>query len=92
MFLLLAVFPTLLGHSVYNWSVKWVGVNTLSMTILGEPVGSSILAYIFFRETLGPLQLAGSLVILTGIFLYLMGESKTKARKKPSALSSSTQT
>ncbi|WP_193432260.1 DMT family transporter [Caenibacillus caldisaponilyticus] len=92
MFLLLAVFPTLLGHSVYNWSVKWVGVNTLSMTILGEPVGSSILAYIFFGETLGPLQLAGSLVILTGIFLYLMGESKTKARKKPSALSSSTQT
>ncbi|MGV3488417.1 MAG: DMT family transporter [Tuberibacillus sp.] len=83
MFILLAVFPNLLGHSIYNWSVKWVGVNTLSMTILGEPVGSSILAYFIFGEILHPLQLMGSSVILIGIFIYLFSEtrSKTKGQK-----------
>lgn len=87
MFILLAVFPNLLGHSVYNWSVKWVGVNTLSMSILGEPVGSSILAFFIFGEILHPLQLLGSLVILTGIFLYLCTETRSKVRKEK-ALSS----
>jgi drug/metabolite transporter (DMT)-like permease len=85
MFILLAVFPNLLGHSVFNWSVKWVGVNTLSMSILGEPVGASILAYFIFGEALRPLQLLGSLVILTGIFLYLWSETKLKVRKEKSA-------
>ena len=82
MFILLAVFPNLLGHSIYNWSIKWVGVNTLSMAILGEPVGASILAYFVFGENLHPLQLLGSLVILTGIFLYLWGETRIKTRKE----------
>lgn len=82
MFILLAIFPNLLGHTVYNWSVKWVGVNTLSMSILGEPVGASILAYFIFGETLRPLQMVGSLVILTGIFLYLWGETRAKVRKE----------
>ncbi|WP_085521889.1 DMT family transporter [Tuberibacillus sp. Marseille-P3662] len=71
MFLLLAILPMLLGHSLLNWAVKWVGVTTISMSILGEPVGSSILAYIFFDEIIRSQQLIGSLIILIGISIYL---------------------
>ncbi|MFC4619603.1 DMT family transporter [Camelliibacillus cellulosilyticus] len=82
MFMLLAVFPTLLGHSIFNWSVKWVGVNTLSMSILGEPVGAAILAYFLFHEALHPMQIIGSLIILSGIFIYLRLESRQKAKQR----------
>jgi drug/metabolite transporter (DMT)-like permease len=70
-FVLLAALPTLLGHTLFNWVVKWVGVTTLSMSILGEPIGASLLAYLIFGETLRPLQIIGSLVILVGIGIYL---------------------
>ena len=49
-FLLLAIFPTLLGHSLLNWAVKWVSVNVISMSILFEPIGASILAYFILGE------------------------------------------
>jgi len=81
MFVLLAIFPNLLGHSIYNWSVKWVGVNTLSMTILGEPIGSSILAYFIFGEKLHFLQVIGSLTIFIGITIYLFSEKKNRSGK-----------
>jgi drug/metabolite transporter (DMT)-like permease len=79
-FILLAVLPTLLGHTLFNWTVKWVGVTTISMSILGEPIGASILAYFIFGETLRPLQIIGSLVILVGIGIYLSSELIAKNR------------
>lgn len=78
LFVLLAVFPTLLGHTLFNWAVKFVGVTTISMSILGEPIGASILAYFIFHELLRPLQIVGSLIILFGIGLYLVFERKPK--------------
>lgn len=89
LFVLLAIFPTLLGHTLFNWAVKWVGVTTISMSILGEPIGASILAYFIFHELLRPLQIAGSLIILFGIGLYLIFQRKTSpetTHKEPSDL------
>ncbi len=70
MFGLLAVFPTLLGHSLLNWSVKWVSVNVIAMSILFEPIGASILAYFLLGETLHLMQWIGGGIILTGLFLF----------------------
>lgn len=70
MFVLLAVFPTLLGHSLLNWSVKWVSVNVIAMSILFEPIGASILAYLLLGETLHLLQWVGGGIILTGLFIF----------------------
>lgn len=74
LFALLAVFPTLLGHTLFNWVIKWMGVTTVSMSILGEPIGASILAYMLFGENLRPLQILGSLIIISGVGLYLIFE------------------
>ncbi|MCA0988858.1 DMT family transporter [Guptibacillus algicola] len=69
-FVFLAVFPTLLGHSLLNWSVKWVSVNVIAMSILFEPIGASILAYFLLGETLHLMQWIGGGIILTGLFLF----------------------
>ncbi|WP_347552826.1 DMT family transporter [Pseudalkalibacillus hwajinpoensis] len=70
-FLLLALFPTLLGHSLLNWAVKWVSVNVISMSILFEPIGASILAYFILGETLHSMQWVGGGIILAGLFLFI---------------------
>lgn len=78
-FILLALVPTLLGHSLMNWSMKWLSATTISMSILFEPVGAAILAYFLLDEMIQPLQWIGGTLILTGIGTYLWGEK----RKQP---------
>lgn len=75
-FLLLAIFPTLLGHTIFNWALKHVSTTVISMSILGEPIGASILAYFLLGEVVRIEQLTGGLIILIGIYLFLK-------RKKP---------
>lgn len=68
-FLLLALVPQLIGHSLYNWALKYVPASFVSVTLLGEPVGSSILAYILFQEAPGLIKVMGAVLILAGIWL-----------------------
>ncbi len=70
-FLLLAIIPTLLGHSIFNWVIKWVNASTISMSILGEPIGSAILAYWIFQERIHLAQWIGGGIILLGIYLFM---------------------
>ncbi len=67
-FLALALIPQLIGHSIYNWSLKYISAAFVSITLLGEPVGSTILAYILLHETPGLVKLAGGVLILGGIY------------------------
>jgi drug/metabolite transporter (DMT)-like permease len=80
-FLLLAIFPTLLGHSLLNWAVKWVSVNVISMSILFEPIGASILAYFILGEKLHTMQWVGGGIIITGLYLFIRSY-KTKRKPK----------
>jgi drug/metabolite transporter (DMT)-like permease len=70
-FLCLALFPTLLGHSIFNWIIKWLNTTTISMGILGEPVGTAILAYFILGEVVTLPQWVGGLIILMGIYLFI---------------------
>ncbi|AMA73959.1 DMT family transporter [Aneurinibacillus thermoaerophilus] len=70
-FIGLAVFPTLLGHTVFNWAIKWLSVNTISVAILGEPIGAAILAYFILGEKITAAQLIGTAVIISGIYLFM---------------------
>ncbi|MCL6585156.1 MAG: DMT family transporter [Anoxybacillus sp.] len=78
-FLLLALVPTLLGHSLMNWSMKWLSATTISMSILFEPVGAAVLAYFLLDEMIQPLQWIGGTLILTGIGTYLWGENRKRS-------------
>jgi len=71
-FLALAVVPTLLGHNVFNWALRYVKAAVVSVSVLGEPVGASVLAYLIFHEVPTVLQLAGGGVILAGLYIFLV--------------------
>src|SRR5690625_4360214 len=49
-FLALAIIPTFFGHTLFNWALRWLSTSTISMGIIFEPVGASILAYFIFGE------------------------------------------
>jgi drug/metabolite transporter (DMT)-like permease len=68
-FLLLALIPQLLGHSSFNWALKYLSAGYVSISLLGEPIASSFLAYIFLQETPSLLKIMGALCILGGIMI-----------------------
>lgn len=70
-FLLLAIVPTIFGHTVFNWALRYVKAAVVSVSILGEPVGATILAYFIFQETPMAGQIAGGLVIISGLYLFI---------------------
>jgi len=66
---LLAAFPQLIGHSTYNWALRYVSASLVALTTLIEPIASAVLAYFLLRETPGSGVLLGGLLILAGIYL-----------------------
>jgi drug/metabolite transporter (DMT)-like permease len=68
-FLLLALVPQLLGHSAFNWALKFLPATYVSLTVLGEPAASTLLAALLLAEPPTPLKLAGGALILAGIVL-----------------------
>lgn len=78
-FIMLAIVPNLLGHTLFNWALKWVSTNTISIAILFEPVGAAILAYFIFAEKLIASQIIGGLVVVGGISLFIIDIKKLKS-------------
>lgn len=79
-FLALAILPNLLGHTLFNWAVKWVSTNVVSIAILFEPVLASIAAYFVLHEKITTLQLIGAIVVLTGILLFIIDVKSIKKK------------
>lgn len=77
-FLLLALIPNLLGHTLFNWALKWVSTNVISIAILFEPIGAAILAYFILGEYLSVSQIVGGSVVLAGIALFVADYQKIK--------------
>ncbi|MFC4025333.1 DMT family transporter [Oceanobacillus longus] len=75
-FLALAIVPTFLGHTLFNWSLKWLSASTISMGIVFEPIGASILAYFILGESLTWSQLLGGTIVIFGLFLFIMSTSR----------------
>ena len=76
--LLLALVPQLLGHSTFNWALRYLSAAYVSITLLGEPIGSAILAYFLLQEVPSGLMVFGAILILIGI--YVASQRQQKAR------------
>jgi drug/metabolite transporter (DMT)-like permease len=68
-FALLALLPQLIAHSTYNWALRYLPAAYVSVALLGEPVGSTVLAYILLGERPAVLMLVGGTLILIGILI-----------------------
>ena len=72
---LLAAGPQLIGHSSYNWALKYLSATMITVTILAEPVGATVLAIPILGQVPAPISLAGGALILAGIYLAARGET-----------------
>lgn len=71
LFLALAVFCTILGHSIINWALKYIKPTFISTAFLGVPILSSIWSIFIFNEIPSKWQITGGLVILYGIYSFI---------------------
>lgn len=71
MMALLAVVPQLIGHSSFNLALRLIPVTLVSVAILGEPVGATLLGYFLLDEVPTVKELIGGVLILAGIFIVL---------------------
>ena len=74
--LLLAVGPQLLGHTSYNWALKYVSATFVTVTLLAEPIGATLLAIPVLSQVPSGIRIAGGVLVLAGIFLAARAESR----------------
>ena len=77
---LLALVPQLLGHSSFNWALRYLPASFVAVALLGEPVGSSALAFGLLHEVPTPLELGGGALILGGIAVAALGAAPATAQ------------
>ncbi|EEL40420.1 Transporter, Drug/metabolite exporter [Bacillus toyonensis] len=71
-FIGLAFIATILGQTIFNWLLKWMSATVISMSILGETIGTCVLAYFILSETITLQQALGISIIFIGLTLFLL--------------------
>jgi len=71
LFILMAFIAGILGHTLYNWSLKFIKASLASVALLGEPLGSTIFAFLvpWINEIPSKYTFIGGAIILFGIYL-----------------------
>lgn len=81
----MAVFCTLLGHSVFSWGLKYVPAAFISTAKLGEPVFATLLGLLLFGQVPGTVQIIGGMIILAGLWMYVCLDKTEKDEKNGKA-------
>jgi drug/metabolite transporter (DMT)-like permease len=73
---LLAIGPQLVGHSSVNWALRYLSPAFVTVAILGEPLGATVLAFLLLAERPGWTLLIGGALLLLGIGLAVRSEQR----------------
>jgi len=76
MFLGMALVSQIIGHSSYNWAPRWLSSSFVAVSLLGEPIGGTLLAYFILGESVSLQKILGGACILTGIYFAARGEKR----------------
>jgi len=79
LFFVMALVPTLLGHTMQNWALAFLPAYVISITLLAEPVGSGLLAWHLFDEVPSLGVLVGGLIVLFGVCVVALSEQETNS-------------
>ncbi len=76
---LMAITAGIFGHTLYNWSLEYIRASLASVMLLGEPIGSSILAFAlpWIHQVPSNFTIIGGCIILIGIFFTSKNPEKT---------------
>lgn len=80
LFLCLAIFPTIGGHTLINWCLRYLPAAPVATSVIGEPLIAAGLAILIFAEIPGPLAALGGALALLGI----LGVVRRRARPEAS--------
>ncbi len=69
----MAIFSQLLGHTSFNWAVRFISPTFVTLAILFEPVSASILGFFLFGEVPSLFVLMGAIVLLIGSAIAILG-------------------
>ena len=72
----MAVFCTLLGHSIFSWGLKYIQASFISTAKLLEPIFATVLGIFLFNEIPGIIEIIGGCIVISGIFIYSMADRK----------------
>lgn len=85
LFVLLAIVPTILGHTMFNFALKAVPAHIVSTSLLAEPIGASVLAYFLLPDEVpGRWIVIGSVLVVGGLYMVLMLGRKAEREAKDS--------
>jgi drug/metabolite transporter (DMT)-like permease len=76
-FVAMALVPNILGHSIFSWALKYVSTAVVSVSILGEPVGATILTFFIWHLLPGTSQVLGGLLIVAGLTIFIVFSQRT---------------
>ncbi|WP_313371006.1 DMT family transporter [Sedimentibacter sp.] len=82
LFISLAFFCSILGHTLYNYMVKYVSSTLISVSTLSEPIFASLMALVIFKEIPSLYTLLGGVIIITGILNYLITQNNERLKIK----------
>ncbi len=74
LFAAMAVIPTIMGHSVFNWALKRFSATLISLLFLGEPVGASLLAWFMLNERPEAIFFPGAIMVLFGLAMVVLSK------------------
>jgi drug/metabolite transporter (DMT)-like permease len=83
LFLAMAVGPGLFGHTVLNWALGHLQSSVVSVSLLGEPVGASLLALVLLGEVPSLATVAGGAVVLAGITVTARSRDSGAGEREP---------
>ncbi len=80
LFLLMAIIPTIGGHTMFNYALKKLPAHIVATGVLGEPVGASILAYFLLpQEVPGLWIIVGGVLVVGGLYVVLSRGVQSKS-------------
>jgi drug/metabolite transporter (DMT)-like permease len=76
LFVLMALLPQIMGHTVFNYLLRDLDPTVITVGIMGEPVGATLLALAFFGEVPGWWTVVGGVVLLAGIYWAITSQAE----------------
>ena len=70
-FLFLGMVPSILGHNMLNYSIKFLSPTAVASIPLGEPVLASALGYLIFLEKIPESAIVGAPIVFIGIIIII---------------------
>jgi len=72
--LLAALIPQLIGHNLLTWALRHATPTEVGISTIGEPVGATLLAWLWLDESVSATIATGCAITLTAVFVALRGQ------------------